>query len=58
MTKKKARTKRAATKPKKRAKTKKTSRKPDEFIGKLKGKIRIVGDILSPIVPPEAWEYD
>jgi prevent-host-death family protein len=32
--------------------------KPAKFIGRLKGKIKIVGDILSPIVPPEAWEYD
>jgi hypothetical protein len=31
--------------------------KPD-FIGRLKGVIRIVGDIESPLVPPEAWEYD
>lgn len=29
-----------------------------EFIGRLKGIIKIVGDIESPIVPPEAWEYD
>jgi len=27
-----------------------------EFIGRLKGVIRIVGDIESPVVPPEAWE--
>ena len=30
--------------------------KKEEFIGKLKGKLRIVGDIESPVVPPEAWE--
>ena len=29
-----------------------------DFIGRLKGVIRIVGDIESPVVPPEAWEYD
>jgi prevent-host-death family protein len=29
-----------------------------EFIGRLKGIIKIVGDIESPIDPPEAWEYD
>jgi hypothetical protein len=29
-----------------------------EFIGRLKGIVRIVGDIESPVVPPEAWEYD
>jgi hypothetical protein len=28
------------------------------FIGRLKGVFRIVGDIESPVVPPEAWEYD
>ncbi|MGD0793285.1 MAG: hypothetical protein ABR920_16070 [Terriglobales bacterium] len=27
-----------------------------DFIGRLKGIIRIVGDIESPIEPPEAWE--
>jgi prevent-host-death family protein len=27
-----------------------------EFIGSLKGVIRIVGDIESPVVPPEDWE--
>jgi prevent-host-death family protein len=27
-----------------------------EFIGRLKGVIRIVGDIESPVEPPEAWE--
>ena len=28
----------------------------DEWLGRLKGKMRIVGDIESPIDPPEAWE--
>lgn len=28
----------------------------DEFIGRLKGTIEVVGDIESPIEPPEAWE--
>jgi antitoxin (DNA-binding transcriptional repressor) of toxin-antitoxin stability system len=28
----------------------------DDFIGRLKGVIEIVGDIESPIGPPEAWE--
>ena len=27
-----------------------------EFIGRLKGRIEILGDIVSPIVPPEDWE--
>ena len=30
----------------------------DEFIGRLKEKFKIVGDIESPVEPPEAWEYD
>jgi prevent-host-death family protein len=32
--------------------------KPDKFIGSLKGIIKIVGDIESPLDPPEVWEYD
>ena len=28
----------------------------DEWFGRLKGQMRIVGDIESPIDPPEAWE--
>ena len=28
----------------------------DGFIGRLKGVFRVVGDIESPIEPPEAWE--
>lgn len=28
----------------------------DEFIGRLKGLIEVVGDIESPVVPPEDWE--
>jgi antitoxin (DNA-binding transcriptional repressor) of toxin-antitoxin stability system len=32
--------------------------KPPKFIGRLKGVFEIVGDIESPIAPPEAWEYD
>jgi hypothetical protein len=36
-----------------------SARKPkDDFIGRLKGVLRIVGDIESPVEPPEAWEYD
>jgi len=27
-----------------------------EFIGRLKGVIEIVGDVESPVEPPEAWE--
>ena len=30
--------------------------KPDNVFGCLRGKMKIVGDILSPIVPPEDWE--
>ena len=29
---------------------------PDEIFGCLKGEIEIVGDILSPAVPPEDWD--
>jgi prevent-host-death family protein len=29
---------------------------PDKMFGALRGKIKIVGDILSPVVPPEDWE--
>jgi hypothetical protein len=29
---------------------------PPKFIGRLKGIIKIVGDIESPVEPPEAWE--
>ncbi len=39
-------------KPKRRV-----TKKPD-LIGMLEGVFRIVGDIKSPVVPPEAWEYD
>jgi prevent-host-death family protein len=28
----------------------------DDFIGRLEGVIKIVGDIESPIEPPESWE--
>ena len=28
----------------------------DDFIGRLKGQIEIVGDIESPLDPPEVWE--
>jgi len=27
-----------------------------DFIGRLEGIVRIVGDIESPVVPPEAWK--
>jgi len=26
------------------------------FVGRLEGVVRVVGDVESPIVPPEAWE--
>jgi prevent-host-death family protein len=32
--------------------------KPRKFIGRLKGIFEVVGDIESPVVPPQAWEYD
>ncbi|HEU5232706.1 MAG TPA: type II toxin-antitoxin system Phd/YefM family antitoxin [Terriglobales bacterium] len=28
----------------------------DEWFGRLRGEMKIVGDIVSPIDPPEAWE--
>jgi prevent-host-death family protein len=28
----------------------------DDFIGRLKGVFRVVGDIESPVEPTEAWE--
>jgi prevent-host-death family protein len=31
---------------------------PPKFIGRLKGKIKIVGDIVSPITPLEDWTFD
>jgi prevent-host-death family protein len=30
--------------------------KKDDWIGRLNGKMRIVGDIESPVVPLEDWE--
>jgi prevent-host-death family protein len=32
--------------------------KPPKFIGRLKGKLEILGDIVSPVTPPEDWTYD
>lgn len=29
---------------------------PREFLGRLEGVVKIVGDLESPIEPPEAWE--
>jgi prevent-host-death family protein len=29
---------------------------PGDFLGRLEGVVRIVGDITSPIEPPEAWD--
>ena len=40
------------------AKTAKVTKSDSKFIVRLKGIIKIVGDIESPIVPLEAWEYD
>jgi prevent-host-death family protein len=31
-------------------------KKKDDFIGRLKGKIRVIGDIESPVELPEAWK--
>ncbi|MGC2638925.1 MAG: type II toxin-antitoxin system prevent-host-death family antitoxin [Acidobacteriaceae bacterium] len=32
--------------------------KPESLFGALKGKLKIVGDILSPIVEPWEWDED
>jgi hypothetical protein len=40
------------------AKPKRKPARKREFIGRLDGVFRIVGDIESPLVPPEDWEYD
>lgn len=29
-----------------------------KFIGRLKGKIEVLGDIVSPVTPPEDWTED
>lgn len=29
---------------------------PDDFIGRLEGIVKILGDIESPVEPPESWE--
>jgi prevent-host-death family protein len=31
-------------------------RSSDDFIGRLEGVVKIVGDIESPVEPPESWE--
>lgn len=28
----------------------------DDFIGRLEGIVRIMGDVESPVEPPEAWD--
>lgn len=48
----------ATKRPKRVAKPKQRIAKKDDFIGRLKGVIKIVGNIEEPLVPPEAWEYD
>jgi hypothetical protein len=30
----------------------------DDSLDRLKGKIQIVGDIVSPVESPDAWQYD
>jgi hypothetical protein len=41
-----------------RSKTVRVSGPNKEFMDSLKGIIKIVGNIESPVAPPEAWEYD
>jgi len=31
---------------------------PDDIFGYMAGRAKIVGDIVSPIIPLEDWEYD
>lgn len=31
-------------------------KKVTDFVGRLEGVVRVLGDVESPIVPPEAWE--
>jgi len=31
---------------------------PDDFYNFMKGKAKIVGDIVGPVVPPEDWDTD
>ena len=31
---------------------------PDDFYNFMKGKVKIVGDIVGPVIPPEEWETD
>lgn len=33
-----------------------TDKSSDDFIGRLEGVVKIVGDIESPVEPPENWE--
>jgi len=40
------------------AKVAKPTQRNSEFIGRLRGVFEVVGDIESPVDPPEAWEYD
>ena len=32
------------------------SRRTKKWLGSMKGSAEIVGDIVSPVLPPEAWE--
>jgi hypothetical protein len=47
----------AATKNRKPIAKRAAGQQQPDFIGRLEGVLRIVGDIESPI-EPEAWEYD
>lgn len=44
--------------PKAAAKSKRRLAKKDNFIGRLDGVLKVVGDLEEPLVPLEAWEYD
>jgi len=58
-TKKTPQSKTKLAKPGKRPpKIKLAPKKPAFVIGRLDGKFKVTGDIVSPVVPAEDWEYD
>jgi len=49
---------RLAKRGKRHPKTKLAPKKPTFVIGRLDRKFKVTGDIVSPAVPAEDWEYD
>jgi hypothetical protein len=35
-----------------------SNKNPKPFIGRLKGQVTIVGDLVEPAIPPEDWDTD